>query len=51
MLCRAPRRRTMLSIRAGLVMGAGYRLAQGATIAVRYSCVRHQVSRRSLSCP
>uniref|UniRef100_A0A6S8AL55 acyl-CoA oxidase n=1 Tax=Aplanochytrium stocchinoi TaxID=215587 RepID=A0A6S8AL55_9STRA len=33
---------TMLSIRAGLVMGAGYRLAQGVTIAVRYSCVRHQ---------
>lgn len=33
---------TMLSIRAGLVAGAGYRLAQGATIATRYSCVRHQ---------
>lgn len=33
---------TMLSIRAGLVMGAGYRLAQGVTIAVRYSCVRLQ---------
>lgn len=24
--------------RSGLVMGAGYRLAQGATIAVRYRC-------------
>ena len=33
---------TMLSIRAGLVIGAGYRLAQGVTIAIRYSCVRHQ---------
>jgi acyl-CoA oxidase len=33
---------TMLQIRSGLVMGAGYRLAQGVTIAVRYSCVRHQ---------
>eukprot|EP01065_Artemidia_motanka_P020324 TRINITY_DN2433_c7_g1_i1.p1 TRINITY_DN2433_c7_g1~~TRINITY_DN2433_c7_g1_i1.p1 ORF type:complete len:702 (+),score=237.82 TRINITY_DN2433_c7_g1_i1:62-2167(+) len=33
---------TMLSIRAGLVMMAGFRLAQGVTIAVRYSCVRHQ---------
>uniref|UniRef100_A0A7S2RBW8 Acyl-coenzyme A oxidase n=1 Tax=Mucochytrium quahogii TaxID=96639 RepID=A0A7S2RBW8_9STRA len=33
---------TMLSIRSGLVMGAGYKLAQGVTIAVRYSCVRHQ---------
>ena len=48
---------TMLSIRASLVAGAGYRLAQGVTIAtrclvsyllavidgcIRYSCVRHQ---------
>mgnify|MGYP000305816698 CR=1 FL=1 len=33
---------TMLSIRSGLVMGAGYRLAQGVTVAVRYSCVREQ---------
>lgn len=33
---------TMLQIRAGLVLGAGYRLAQGVTIATRYSCVRHQ---------
>ena len=33
---------TMLSIRAGLVAGAGYRLAHGVTIATRYSCVRHQ---------
>ena len=33
---------TMLTIRTGLVMGAGYRLAQGVTIASRYSCVRRQ---------
>ena len=33
---------TMLTIRSGLVMSAGYRLAQGVTIAVRYSCVRRQ---------
>lgn len=33
---------TMLQIRAGLVMGAGARLAQGVTIATRYSCVRQQ---------
>eukprot|EP01012_Entosiphon_sulcatum_P057344 TRINITY_DN810_c0_g1_i1.p1 TRINITY_DN810_c0_g1~~TRINITY_DN810_c0_g1_i1.p1 ORF type:complete len:686 (+),score=83.60 TRINITY_DN810_c0_g1_i1:2454-4511(+) len=33
---------TMLSIRAALVSTAGLILAQGATIAVRYSCVRHQ---------
>jgi len=33
---------TMLSIRAALVMGAGYRLAQGVTIIARYSCVRSQ---------
>jgi acyl-CoA oxidase len=33
---------TMLTIRTGLVMGAGYRLAQGVTIAARYSCVRRQ---------
>lgn len=28
-------------------MGAGYRLAQGVTIAVRYSCVRHQGFKQS----
>ena len=33
---------TMLTIRSGLVMSAGYRLAQGVTIAARYSCVRRQ---------
>eukprot|EP00948_MAST-09A_sp_MAST-9A-sp1_P001675 g1675.t1 len=33
---------TMLSIRAGLVMGAGYKLAQGVTVGVRYSVVRQQ---------
>jgi hypothetical protein len=33
---------TMLSIRAGLVMGAGFKLAQGATIVTRYSLVRQQ---------
>jgi len=33
---------TMLAIRAGLVQGAGYRLAQGVAIATRYSCVRQQ---------
>lgn len=33
---------TMLLIRAGLVMAAGYKLAQGVTISVRYSCVRTQ---------
>eukprot|EP01006_Ploeotia_vitrea_P019254 TRINITY_DN51420_c0_g1_i1.p1 TRINITY_DN51420_c0_g1~~TRINITY_DN51420_c0_g1_i1.p1 ORF type:complete len:701 (-),score=71.89 TRINITY_DN51420_c0_g1_i1:243-2324(-) len=33
---------TMVSIRAGLVMGAGAALAQGVTIAIRYSCVRQQ---------
>jgi len=33
---------TMLSIRTALVITAGYKLAQGVTIAARYSCVRHQ---------
>jgi len=33
---------TMLRIRAGLVISAGFRLAQGVTIATRYSCVRQQ---------
>ena len=33
---------TMLSIRAGLVIGAGYKLAQGVTIATRYGAVRQQ---------
>lgn len=33
---------TMLSIRTALVITAGYKLAQGVTIASRYSCVRHQ---------
>jgi acyl-CoA oxidase len=33
---------TMLTIRSGLVMSAGYRLAQGVTVATRYSCVRRQ---------
>eukprot|EP01090_Pellita_catalonica_P019134 TRINITY_DN6391_c0_g2_i1.p1 TRINITY_DN6391_c0_g2~~TRINITY_DN6391_c0_g2_i1.p1 ORF type:complete len:404 (-),score=67.53 TRINITY_DN6391_c0_g2_i1:50-1261(-) len=32
----------MLQIRAGLVVGAGFRLAQGVVIATRYSCVRQQ---------
>ena len=41
----------MLSIRSGLVMSAGYRLAQTVTIASRYSCVRFQgfVDTNSLS--
>jgi len=33
---------TMLTIRSGLVMSAGYRLMQAVTIAARYSCVRRQ---------
>lgn len=33
---------TMLTIRSGLVMSAGYRLGQAVTIAARYSCVRRQ---------
>lgn len=33
---------TMLTIRSGLVMSAGYRLGQAVTIATRYSCVRRQ---------
>eukprot|EP01095_Lingulamoeba_sp_RSL-Kostka_P000386 TRINITY_DN10618_c0_g1_i1.p1 TRINITY_DN10618_c0_g1~~TRINITY_DN10618_c0_g1_i1.p1 ORF type:complete len:738 (+),score=241.42 TRINITY_DN10618_c0_g1_i1:40-2253(+) len=33
---------TMLSIRCALVIGAGYNLAKGATIATRYSLVRQQ---------
>jgi acyl-CoA oxidase len=33
---------TMLTIRSGLVMSSGYRLAQAVTIASRYSCVRKQ---------
>ena len=33
---------TMLTIRTALVIGAGYKLAQGVCIASRYSCIRHQ---------
>ena len=33
---------TMLMIRAGLVMSAGYKLMQGVVIVTRYSCVRQQ---------
>ena len=33
---------TMLTIRAGLVMSAGYKLMQGVTVVTRYSAVRQQ---------